>query len=104
MFILCIIFNLSFNYDRFHLLFYKSMEILIDIFSSPEPKAQVSFSDKNLSVVSHCRRRGCWRCRKLFTFSSTGPISTELGTKHPWVMGIQVYSNEGSHPFSRGDI
>ena len=36
------------------------------IFSSPEPKAQVSLSDQNLSVV---RRR----CRKLFTFSSSSP-------------------------------
>ena len=35
----------------------------------PEPKAQVSFSDQNLSVVRRrCRRR---RCRKLFTFSSS---------------------------------
>ena len=42
------------------------------IFSSPEPKAQVRFSDHNLSVVSlHCH---CWRrCRKLFTFSSSSP-------------------------------
>ena len=43
----------------------------INIFSSPEPKAQVSFSDQNLSVV---RRRCCrccrCRCHKLFTFSS----------------------------------
>ena len=38
------------------------------IFSSPEPKAQVSFSDQNFSVVR--RRR---RCRKLFTFSSSSP-------------------------------
>ena len=41
-------------------------------FSSPEPKAQVSFSDQNLSVVRRrcrCRRR----CRKLFTFSSSSP-------------------------------
>ena len=41
------------------------------LFSSPEPKAQVSFSDQNLSVVRRCRRR--WRCRKLFTFSSSSP-------------------------------
>ena len=34
------------------------------IISSPEPKAQVSFSDQNLSVV---------RRRKLFTFSSSSP-------------------------------
>ena len=25
---------------------------------------------------------------------STEPISTKLGTKHPWVKGIQVCSNE----------
>ena len=25
---------------------------------------------------------------------STEPISAKLGTKHPWVKGIQVYSNE----------
>ena len=33
--------------------------------SSREPKAPVSFSDRNVSVV----RRRCHRCRKLFTFS-----------------------------------
>ena len=38
-------------------------------FSSPESKAQVSFSDQNLSVVR--RRCRCRRCRKLFTFSSS---------------------------------
>ena len=51
------------------------------------------------------------RCRfKLFTFSSfspcrtTGrPIQTKLGTKYPWVKGIQVCSNEGPHPFPRED-
>ena len=43
------------------------------LFSSPEPKPQVSFSDQNLSVVRRClcRRRRC--CRKLFTFSSSSP-------------------------------
>ena len=41
------------------------------IFSSPEPKAQVSFSDHNLSVVRRCCR--CCRRRKLFTFSSSSP-------------------------------
>ena len=54
----------------------------LSIFSSPEPKAQVSFSDQNLSVIRRCRRRcrrcrrRCRRCRcrrKLFTFSSSSP-------------------------------
>ena len=40
-------------------------------FSSSEPKAQVSFSDQNLSVVRRCRC--CRRCRKLSTFSSSSP-------------------------------
>ena len=34
---------------------------------------------------------------------STGPISTKRGTKHPWVMGIQVYENVGPHFFPRGN-
>ena len=41
------------------------------VFSSPEPKAQVSFSDQNLSVVRRCRRRRCRCRRKLFIFSSS---------------------------------
>ena len=38
--------------------------------SSSKPKAQVSFSYKNLSVLRRCRR--C-RYRKLFTFLSSSP-------------------------------
>ena len=35
-----------------------------------------------------------------FIFSrTTGPISTKLGTKHPWVMRTKVCSNEGPHLF-----
>ena len=41
------------------------------LFSSPEPKAQVSFSDQILSVVRRCRCRH--RRRKLFTISSSSP-------------------------------
>ena len=74
-------------------------------------KAHVSFSDQNLSIV-RCLGRRC--CHQLFTLSSTfhifiifsrttGSISTKLGTKHPWVKGIQVCSNEGPHPFPRED-
>ena len=38
-----------------------------------ERKAQVSFSDQNLSVVRRCRRCRRRRRRKLFTFSSSSP-------------------------------
>jgi hypothetical protein len=34
---------------------------------------------------------------------STGPISTSLGTDHPWLKGIQVCPNEGNIPSSIGD-
>ena len=30
-------------------------------------------------------------------------ISTKLATMPPWLKGIQVCSNEGPHPFPRGD-
>ena len=40
---------------------------------------------------------------KIFFSRTTEPFSTKLDTKHPWVKGIQVYSNEGPHPSPRGD-
>ena len=41
----------------------------------------------------------------VFDFFSriTWPISTKLSSKHPWWKKIQVLSNEGPHPFPRGD-
>ena len=36
-------------------------------------------------------------------FKTTEPIPTKLGTKHPQMKGIQVYSIEEPRPFSRGD-
>ena len=44
-----------------------------------------------------------WRNSKIFFFRTNEPISTKLGTKHPWVKGTQVCSNEGPRPFPRGD-
>ena len=40
---------------------------------------------------------------KNFFSGTTGPISTKLGTNHPWEMGIQVCSKDGTGPFPRGD-
>ena len=40
---------------------------------------------------------------KIFCSRTTGPISTKLGTKHPWVKGSQVCSNEGPCPFPKGE-
>ena len=67
------------------------------VFSSPESKAQVSFSDHNLSVVHHR-----WlRQSKLFTFSSSSPellgqLQPNIDKKHPLVKDIQVCLNEGA--------
>ena len=44
-----------------------------------------------------------WKNEKIFFSRSTEPISTKLGTKHYWVKGIQVCSNEGPCLFQRGD-
>jgi hypothetical protein len=67
--------------------------------SSPELKAQVSYSDRLLSVVRLSVNF------YIFDFFSrtTGPILIKLGTNHPWVEGIQVCSNKGDSPSPRGD-
>ena len=44
-----------------------------------------------------------WQNLTIFFSRTTEPISTKFGTMHPWVQGIQVYSNEGIYPFLRGD-
>ena len=71
------------------------------LFTSPEPKAQGTFSDPNLSVV-HRRRCFCGRRPRYISFFSriTGPISTNFGTE---VKGIQVCSNKRPRTFPRGD-
>ena len=91
------------------LIFSLSIEFYWYLFSSPVPKAQVSLFYHNLSVVRRCCRR-CRRDSNFFTYSifivfsrTTGLISTKLGTKHPWVKGIQVCSTEGPRPFPRKD-
>ena len=76
--------------------------------SSPELKAQVSFSDHLSSVVClSVWLSVCLSVCKLFIFiffsRTTEPISNKLGIKHPRVKGIQVCSNEGPCPFPRGD-
>ena len=50
----------------------KKMYCLRNLFSSPERKAQMSFSDQNLSIVRHHRCR-LLCCYKLFTCSSSSP-------------------------------
>jgi hypothetical protein len=75
------------------------------VFSSPELKAKVSFSDHLLSGVSLSVRLSVCKHFYIFDFFSrtTGPILTRVGTNHPWVKGIQVCSKEGDSPSPRGD-
>jgi hypothetical protein len=85
----------------------KTFPWLMIIFSSPELKAQVSFSDRPLSGIrlsvlpSDCPSVNFY----IFNFFSrtTEPILTKLGTNHPWRKGIQVCTNERDSPFPRGD-
>jgi hypothetical protein len=68
---------------------------LLTLISSPQLKAQVSFSYRQLSGVrlSVCPSVTFYI---FYFFSRTaGPILTRLGTNHPWVKGIQVCSKEG---------
>ena len=44
-----------------------------------------------------------WKYFKNPLFKTTGPISTKFGTKNPWIDGIQIFTNKGPHPSSRGD-
>jgi hypothetical protein len=69
------------------------------IFSSPELKAQVSFSDRLLSVVRLSVNF------YIFDFFSrtTGPILTTLGTNHPWGKGILNCWNEEDCLSPKGD-
>ena len=80
-------------------------KLIVNVFSLFSFLAHLSWKLKWAFLIT-CRPSSV--C-KLFTFSSssrepcTGPVSTKLGTKHPWVKGIQVCSNEGPRPFPRGD-
>jgi hypothetical protein len=75
------------------------MTQVIVVSSSPELKAQVNYSDHRLSIVRLSVNF------YIFDFFSrnTQPISTGLGTDHPWGKGFQVCSNEGDCPSPRGD-
>jgi hypothetical protein len=77
------------------------------MFSSPELKAQVSYSDRPLSVVrpSVCPSVLLSVNFYIFNFFSrtTAPILTKLGTNHPWGEGILNCSDEGDCPSPRGD-
>jgi hypothetical protein len=79
-------------------LFTISPSACISFIRSPELKAQVSYTNRPLSVRLSVNVY-------IFDFLSriTGPVLTRLGTKHHWVKGIQVCSNKGDSSSPRGD-
>jgi hypothetical protein len=94
---------LSFFFFCFFFCFFFVCFFFLFVFSSPELKAQVSFSDRPSSVVRLSVRLSV--NFHIFDFFSrtTGPISTKLATNHPWGEGIQFCSNEGQRLSARGD-
>jgi hypothetical protein len=73
------------------------------LFRSPELKAQVSFSNRLLSVVLLSVRLSVNFYIFDFFSRTTGPILTRLCTNDPWAEGLLNCSNEGDCPSSRGD-
>ena len=68
-------------------------------FKSVQMKGPAIFQGKIILKIAKLH----WQIFKIFFSSTTGPISTKLGTKHLWVKVIQVGSNEGLRPLSMGD-
>ena len=40
---------------------------------------------------------------KIFDSKTTRPVSTKLGTKHPYVKGTQAFTNKGPFDSQKGD-
>ena len=70
--------------------------------SSPELKAQVSYSDRPLSVCPSVRLSVNFYIFDFFS-RTAGPILTRLGTNHPWGEGILNSYNEEDWLSPRGD-
>jgi hypothetical protein len=71
-------------------------------FSSPELKAQVSYSDRLLSVVLLSVRLSVNFYIFDFFSRTTGPILTKLGTNHPWGGGDSKLFKWRGLLFSKG--
>ena len=54
------------------------------------------YSTKNSSFTEEqvSRNLRIWQNLRIFFSRTTGPISTKPDTKHPWVKGIQSYTNK----------
>ena len=97
----CLSVCLSVNFSHFHLLLKNHWANFNQTWHS------VSLGEGDSSLFKWRAtwelRKINWQLLKIFFSRTTGSILTKLGTKHPWVKGIQVYSNEGPRPFPRAD-
>ena len=100
----------SVNFPQFHLLLQKHSANFNQTYhkaslgdgiqvSSNEGKRSFSRGDTYNYEIAKIN----WRYLKILFFRITESISTKLGTKHHWVLGIQVCSNERPCPIPRGD-
>ena len=95
---------LSVNFSHFHLLLHLAQPNLAQIIlwmkgfqvCSTEGPCSFPRGDNYEIVKIH------WRKLKIFC-RTAWPISTKLGTKHPFVKWIHVCTNEGPRPFPRKD-
>ena len=60
--------------------------------SSEQPRPFPKLDDKERANIHYHHK-------KIFFSRTTGPISTNLGTKHYLMKGILVCSNDGPRPF-----
>ena len=88
------LFHVSKSIEKINYCAYLKVECVFLVVGSPELKVQVSFSDCLLSVCQYI-------C--LSVNFSQFHLLLQICTKHPWVKGVQVCSNEVSCLFSRGD-
>ena len=96
---------LSVNFSHFHLLLHNQWAN----FKQTWQKASVGGEDSSLFnwIIPPFSKRNSettlTNLKKIFFSRTNGPISTKLGTKHPWVKNTHVCSNESLCPFPKGN-
>ena len=103
-----IVLGVGLNFSHFHLLLQNHWAN----FSQTWQKASLGEGNSNFlkwRALLYSKGRLLWNSKKYIDeikkiFSRTPrSISAKLGTMHPWAKEIQICSNEGPHPFPRGD-
>ena len=99
----CSFFRPSVNFSHFHLLLQNHWAIFnqtctkypwvkgIQVCSNEGQRPSQRRDNYEITKIN-------WQLLKIFFSRTTGPISTKLGTKYPWLKGFQVSSNGGPRP------